>query len=96
MLEEGQQPRVPLYYVVDRDAARDQEDTILAQLRITPPAIALVTDIRDAEMAMRLAEQVSITGQEIVESLAKTIALELKRPAVIIGKASTALEAVYA
>lgn len=95
MIAEDQDVKVPLFYVVSRRLPREEESAILEQLRITPIDEVVVSDVLDADLAFRLASNVSLVSSDAMARLfAADRARETKRPVLVIGEAES-LEAVY-
>lgn len=92
---EDEELRVPLYYIVDRNISREEEEAVAYNLRLTPPEIAFVSNVYDTDLAFRLAGSVSLMPSHDYACLvAAKIATEYKRPVLVIGEADN-MEAVY-
>ncbi len=87
MLVDGQEPDVPLYYVVNRHM--QDTDCVLYALRLTPVDTAIVSNVMDYDYAARLCQAVILTDE-----VEKT-RVKLNRTVLIVGEAEF-IDAVYA
>jgi hypothetical protein len=87
--------RIPAFYVLNRNMDREQAALVLQALRITPVFAALVSDIRDAQLAITFAPQVlRANTEEDAYKVALAISAEKQMPCLILGTANF-LDAVY-
>jgi hypothetical protein len=88
-------PKIPLYYVVNRTLPKDEATAVLDYLRITPVMCAIISDLLDGELALRLSNEVIRTNDdEHAREVANLISTDLQRPCLVLGEANF-LDAVF-
>jgi hypothetical protein len=78
----------PIIYVVNRQLPKEETLAVLHTLRITPCCCSVISNILDAAWAEQLTTGVLRADDEMKAiELAKGIALEYRRPVMVLGEA---------
>ncbi len=87
--------RVPSYYVLRRLCSDEDIQHVLHALRITPIQAVIVSDILDADFAMKLSTAVlRVSSDPAAHEVAMKVSKDTGRPVLVIGDAKF-LDAVY-
>jgi putative cell wall-binding protein len=96
MVTEEKELIVPRFYVVRRNLSQAEQESVLSYLAMTPVSMAIVSDVLDAELGVRLAGDVIVVASEkAARVLAAELAEELNRPVLVIGKSLTMIDPVF-
>ncbi len=95
MLSEDQSVAVPRFYLVRRNLSEPEQESVLSYLAMTPVSMAIVSDVLDAELGVRLAgDVIVVASEEAARVLAAELAEELNRPVLVIGKSLSMIDPV--
>src|ERR1700735_714109 len=86
---------VPAFYVVKKGLGVAQTEFLLHALRITPIIAVIITDAYDAEVAMKMSNEILRTPPfENARELPRKIFQDFDKPTLVIGE-STLFDAYY-